>query len=494
MEEKKKTKSKTKNKSSVKPRKKIEKSTLSNDELLEQILNKKKKKTVKKEPEKLEIPKYNKQYVDKRLREINKKIKDPSTSSDELYDLLQERKELNKQKRLLKLQEPQVEKEKKPKPVKKVPKVKPKEEPKEEVVVPPEEPVPEVEEPVPESPPIEEFKKEKRKDIILIMILLALLIGLVIGIISFALKDKSDKREDSVVREEEHKEDEEAKERERLAKLYDECLVRPLDERDRTEEIIQAEEELKNFLGKYKISVGYKDLDMGYAYYYNENQVYYAASSVKILAVLYLYNEASKGNLDLETTLKYTSKDRWSASPEMSKVKFGTSLSLRTLSKYTLTVSDNTAYQMLVRYIGRKNIIEFGKSMGAKRTFNGGDNFGNIDVHDALVYWNYVNDFINNNGELGQELKSYMISAEQNGLTLEEYGVEAAHKYGEYSPFYHDNGIVYSNHPYLVSILTREYGKTMISKVKDINEHIYELHLKYYQNRENICKSEVYGN
>ena len=492
MEEKKKTKSKAKNNSSVKSRKKIERSTLSNEELLEQILNKKKtKKVVKKEPEKLEIPKYNKQYVDKRLREINKKIKDPTTPSDELYDLLQEKKELNKQKRLLKQLEPQEEKKPK-KTVKKVP--------KEEVTVPPEESVPEVveepvAEPVTEPPPIEEHKKVKRKDIILIMIFLALLIGLVVGIITFAIKNKKVTNDDTpVIQEEDNKEDEEAKERERLAKLYDECLARPIDERDRTEEVIKAEEDLKSYLGKYRTSVGYKDLEMGYTFSYNENQVYYAASSVKILAVLYLYNEASKGNIDLETTLKYTTKDRWSASPEMSKVKFGTSLSLRTLSKYTLTVSDNTAYQMLVKYIGRKKIIEFGKSMGAKRTFNGGDNFGNIDVHDALVYWTYVNDFINNNGELGQELKSYMISAEQNGLILEQYGVEAAHKYGEYSPFYHDNGIVYSNHPYIVSILTREYGKTMIDKVKDINEHIYELHLMYYQNRENICKSEVYEN
>ena len=48
----------------------------------------------------------------------------------------------------------------------------------------------------------------------------------------------------------------------------------------------------------------------------------------------------------------------------------------------------------------------------------------------------YNNDFINNNGELGLELKSYFVEADQNGLKFEELGIEAAHKYGEYQKFY----------------------------------------------------------
>ena len=88
----KKKKYKRKN-SSVKSRKKIERSSLSNEELLDQIITKKSKKKkgiklVEETQPEIEIPEYSKQYVDERLREINKLIKAKKVSNDELYDYL----------------------------------------------------------------------------------------------------------------------------------------------------------------------------------------------------------------------------------------------------------------------------------------------------------------------------------------------------------------------------------------------------------------------
>ena len=177
----------------------------------------------------------------------------------------------------------------------------------------------------------------------------------------------------------------------------------------------------------------------------------------------------------------------------MNKIKLNSDVKLRDLAKYTITVSDNTAYQMLVGYIGRSKLINFGRSLGAKKTLSGGDNFGNIDVNDGFHYWEAIYDFINNNGELGQEFKSYLISAEQNDLSIADKGIEAAHKYGEYSPYYNDLGIVYSSNPYYAVILTREYGKNMEKTIRDINNHLYELHMKFYENRNNTCRILVYG-
>ena len=486
----KKKKYKRKN-SSVKSRKKIKRSSLSNEELLDQIITKKSKKKkgiklVEETQPEIEIPEYSKQYVDERLREINKLIKAKKVSNDELYDLLQERKELNKYKRKYKVFEEKKEPETIPETTPEVEVVEEKKIEVKEEVKPEEEPV------FKEKASINDLKKVRNQNIVIIIILLALLIGLIMGITLFVMRNKEDPSSHLLVVEENNEEElKEDKEKE-LAELYEKCLVRPLDDKDRTEDVIKAEDDLKSYLSKYKTSVGYVDLDYGYTFNYNENQVYYAASTTKILVVLYLYKEAANGNVDLEKTIKYTSSDRWSASPEMSKVKYGTNVSLRTLSKYTLTVSDNTAYQMLVKYVGRKKIIEFARSLGAKHTFTG-DNFGSIDVNDGINYWKAVNEFINNSGDLGEELKGYMVAAEQNGLSFDQNGIQAAHKYGEYSPIYHDLGIVYSSHPYIVVILTREYGKTMLNKIQDINSKIYELHLKYYTNRENVCHLEVYG-
>jgi len=469
-------------------------SELTSDELLEQILNKKKqkkttkkvtKKTTNKTPKKkVDLPLLDKQYVDKRLKEVNKKIKDKSLSSDELFDLIAEKKKLTKELNKIRASE-------KKEVVKRAkPSVKPevKEEVKEEVV----EEIPVKEEKTTEEL-LESLTPEKKKQLLplfLLLLILALLVGFIIGAACYVKFNKNQnivEIKEEVITEEDNKE-----ELEKLEK-YNECLSRPIDNVDRTEDVINAEKQLSDYLKRYRTSVGYQDLNVGYSYGYNTDQVYYAASSVKVVTAFYLYTEAAKGNINLDSTIKYTSKDRWSASKAMQNIKYGTNVKLRDLAKYAVTVSDNSAYQMLVKYLGKSKIKKFFTDLGAKKLFVGGDNFGSINVSDGLIYWKAIYDFINEDNEYARELKSYVMTADQNSLSLNEYAVQAAHKYGEYSPYYHDLGIMYSEHPYIVVILTREYGKTMLTKVNDISKHVYELHLKYYENREAICKQEVYG-
>lgn len=284
-------------------------------------------------------------------------------------------------------------------------------------------------------------------------------------------------------------------EEDNLSSLYNDCIQRPLTEEEITAELKEAEESITSYLAKnYKVSIMYEDLSTSFSYSYQPSTVYYAASTIKSLDALYIYTKAAEGSLDLDETMVYSSKYKWSSSKEMSKLSFGTKVTLRDLVKYAITVSDNSAHQMLVSYIGRSNLKEFGNSLGAKNTLVGADNFGNITVSDALIYMKAIYTFIENNASLGEELKSYFVSAEQNDLELPELGIQAAHKYGQYSSYYHDIGIVYDTHPYVVAILTLEGSSNYENKVKDIHSRIYELHTLYYETRENLCKTEVYGN
>lgn len=277
--------------------------------------------------------------------------------------------------------------------------------------------------------------------------------------------------------------------------LYEECLVRPIDENDYTEELQLVEQELTNYLkDNYNTSVIYEDLNLAFSYSYNSDVVYYAASTIKTLDALYIYTKAAAGELNLDETMKYTQNYKWPSSKEMSKHKYGDEITLRDLVKYTVTVSDNSAHQMLVSYIGRSNLKEYGLSLGAENTLVGGDNFGNISANDAIIYMKELNKFINNNQELGKELQSYFLEAEQNDLAIEELNIQAAHKYGEYSYYYHDIGIVYDENPYVIAILTTEGKGDFEAKVRDINKHVYELHRLYNDNRKNVCYLEVYGN
>jgi len=283
-------------------------------------------------------------------------------------------------------------------------------------------------------------------------------------------------------------------EKAKLEEEYNNCLTRKSDEKDETEEVLNAKEELTSYIqNNYKASVAYEDLTTGFNYTYNASENYYAASAIKALDALYIYEKASTGEINLDETITYTAKYKWDSSKEMSKKSYGEKVSLRDLVKYAVTVSDNTAHQMLISYIGKSTLKEYAKSLGATSTLIGGDNFGQINVSDAIIYMKAINEFINNNEELGSELKSYFVEAELNGLELEDLGIKAAHKYGEYSPYFHDYGIVYAENPYVVAILTTEYKGDHLAKVQDISKKIYELHELYQENRKNICNEEVYN-
>ena len=175
----------------------------------------------------------------------------------------------------------------------------------------------------------------------------------------------------------------------------------------------------------------------------------------------------------------------------MSKHKYGDKVSIRELVRYAITRSDNRAHQMLVDYIGAKNLKAYGLSLGATKTLVG-DIFGSINVSDAVIYWEEINKFINNNGELGEELKSYFKEADQNYLNITSENIMAIHKYGEYENYYHDIGIVYDENPYIIAILSTEGRNKYEDIIKDINMKIYELNKMYNSNRESACHSSIY--
>ncbi len=333
---------------------------------------------------------------------------------------------------------------------------------------------------------------DKRKLLIGISIILVLI--LVFSLIFYFINSSNDNGQDNIFNISDEKDKELQRQKELLEK-YNSCLDREYSEETLSEDVKSKMNELTSYLSEtYEVSVKYEDLSSGFVYTYNSDKVYYAASTIKSLDALYIYTKAAQGEISLDETMEYTAKYKWSSSKEMSKLEYGTKVTLRDLVKYAVVVSDNSAHQMLVSYIGRNNLKEFGQSLGAKNTLVGADNFGSIDVNDAIIYMKAVNDFINNNESLGEELKSYFVQAEQNDLELPEYGIEAAHKYGQYSYYYHDIGIVYDESPYVVAILTLEGGSNFEEKVKDINKHIYEMHKFYNDKKKELCDVEVYGN
>ena len=272
-------------------------------------------------------------------------------------------------------------------------------------------------------------------------------------------------------------------------KEYKACLAKPFTEEELTENLQNKKSELDSYIyNNYRASVRYEDLNTGFSYSYKPDEVYYAASTIKLLDGLYIYTKAQAGELSLDETVTYKSSDNLGASKGMKNHAIGEEISLRTLVKYAIIYSDNSAHQMLVKYIGFSNLKAFGNSLGAKNTLVGGDNFGNIDVNDAIIYLKNTYDFIRKYPDLGNELKSFMLEAEENALKYDGLNAEVAHKYGEYDSYFHDIGIVYDENPYVVAVLTTHGKGNFISVVSDISKHINDLHQEFINERKANCE------
>ena len=181
---------------------------------------------------------------------------------------------------------------------------------------------------------------------------------------------------------------------------YNNCLNSIYNEYDNTPYLDALEEKLTSYLENYNVSVAFKDINTGYSYSYNSDKNYYAASTIKMLDAIYIYLNAYNGNLNLDTEVTYLAKHKMGSSLKMKDYKIGDKVSLRKLVEYAITVSDNTAHNMLVDYIGKNTLKEFGQSLGATTTLVGNDIFGTINNHDSMIYLETLNNLINNSSYL----------------------------------------------------------------------------------------------
>lgn len=279
-------------------------------------------------------------------------------------------------------------------------------------------------------------------------------------------------------------------------KSYNECIAKEYTKSDMTDEIKNKIEEIDKYIKKnYEASVYYEDINTGFKYTYNENTVYYGASLIKLVEAMYIFDEAEKGNIDINDTLTYKSKYIEAYSDGMEKHKIGDDVSIKELISYAIMYSDNSAHFMLSDYIGTDNLKAYGKKLGAKYTLYGTDTFGSQTAYDTNIYLKHANEIIENSKEYGPLLKQYMMNTYYNSLYLtDKDSNNVAHKYGWYSYYYHDIGIVYETRPYYISILTLHGNDDYEKVVRNIHKKVNELHHLYYKNRQQVCKDKIYGN
>lgn len=187
---------------------------------------------------------------------------------------------------------------------------------------------------------------------------------------------------------------------------------------------------------------------------YNANALYRCASSYKAFASLYAYKQVEAGVYDFNTTLTYTSADYYPGSGIIKGSAFGTLYSLKTVADYSITYSDNAAYTMLQRYIDKQQLVAYAASLGCPNYAGFTSNWPNVSAIDEAIWWAEIYNYACTS-EYGQQLYNVFLSA-TNAIIKTALNKEhsVAHKSGSMSYYYHDAGIVHSEDPYLLVVLT----------------------------------------
>lgn len=157
-----------------------------------------------------------------------------------------------------------------------------------------------------------------------------------------------------------------------------------------------------------KVAYYYEDINTGSIMSYNSDILFYAASSIKILVCVMLLEMAENKKINLDDELLITMEDLKQDTGIIKFQKEDTYYSIKELIRLTIIESDNTAYIKLVNYVGKENLENYGKSLGAIHTMEGKDLFGLINCDDMTVYWKKVKSFIDNSGQYSKDFYNWL--------------------------------------------------------------------------------------
>lgn len=254
--------------------------------------------------------------------------------------------------------------------------------------------------------------------------------------------------------------------------LYNECM--------KTEYSKVYEEKLSSLDYK-SSSIYFKDINNNYEYYYNKNRLYYSASAIKLLEVIYIGEQ----NIDINKTLVYKPSDARVSSIGMKSHKYYDSISIKDMVSYILKYSDNTAHFMLVDYIGAGTLNEYFKEYNINLTEE--DPF--ISNFSLSLVANLLDRIykLMDNSEYGVMLRDAMNNDYDNYLNFSD--VKFLHKYGLYDIIYHDLGIYDGEDPYFIAVLST-YGNNR-EVVRQISKKIYEIYEENKKEKEDYCHKYI---
>lgn len=240
--------------------------------------------------------------------------------------------------------------------------------------------------------------------------------------------------------------------------------------------IISAMKEQKGHVGFY-----YKNLITGETYGWQQDEKYLAASVIKLPVFLSIAKWVGEGKASWEETMKVRQEDKLPICGALTLFTGEPEVDILTLCKLMISISDNTATNLLIRRFGIPAYEEEFRRMGLKGTrlerplfdsegaARGLQNYIVPEEMGMLLEQIYRRTFVDEATSLliADVLRQQQIMHKIRGILGEN--VPAAHKTGEADNLTNDVGIVFAKQPFIVCFAG--HG-TCVPEFEDLIRHV----------------------
>jgi beta-lactamase class A len=232
------------------------------------------------------------------------------------------------------------------------------------------------------------------------------------------------------------------------------------------------------------VALEVRDLTSGYTEGVNPNAIMPAASTIKIPVMVEVFREMEAGNFDLNRVVHLEASDRDWGSGDICDAPLGSGFTVSQLLTKMITVSDNTAANMLIRLVGRRDINAEMADLGLHHTL--------LADYIRTAEWSVRRTLRTTPADMvklltdmakhqlideGSSTKMISILEGQQINTLLPAAlpddVLIAHKTGSFDDTLNDVGIVYGPEPYVIAVMTTDLPS--LDAGRDFIHHISRL-------------------
>lgn len=204
---------------------------------------------------------------------------------------------------------------------------------------------------------------------------------------------------------------------------------------------------------------------------YRENEVFLAASTIKVPMCIAWTDLIQEGILSYDSTLYYDPSLYEASGYDLTNFyPIGSRVPLSLIMENSIVYSDNSCANMMLVYYNQYKDQTFREWLAQYSPTDVSNSFYHSNEATAGLMLNVMKKLYSQRDQYQKIIEDMKVAAEGEYMQLNDYPFDVAQKYGDYSIYEHTMGIMFTNQPILVGIFTdlEPYGSQVIADMSKI--------------------------